>query len=114
MQTYCGALPVLPGKKELVMQFAKDIMGPMRKDLERSQKHLGIKKEGWFLQSSSQGDWLLMYIEAQDVGKAFGDFAISKDPFEVLLRNQLKEITGIDFSSPPSGAPPAQIAWFGY
>jgi len=114
MQTYCGAMPVLPGKKDALMGLIKDITGPMKKDFERSEKHLGIKKESWFLQSSAEGDWLLVYMEANEIAKAFGDFAVSKDPFEVLLRNTLKELTGVDFSVPPQGPPPAQLFGYGY
>ena len=70
MQSYCGALPVLQGKRDALMQFIKDITGPMKKDFERSEKHLGIKKESWYLQSTPEGDWLLIYMEANDVAKA--------------------------------------------
>jgi len=107
-------MPVLPGKKDVLMQYLKDITGPMKKDFERSEKHLGIKKEAWFLQSSPEGDVLLVYIEANDVSKAFGDFAVSKDPFEVLARNTMKEFTGVDFSVPQKGPPPAQLYSYGY
>ena len=96
------------------MQFIKDITGPMKKDFERSEKHLGIKKSSWFVQASPQGDMLLMYIEANDIARVFGDFAVSKDPFEVLARNTMKEFTGIDFSVPPQETPPAQILAYGY
>ena len=114
MQTFSGAYPILPGKRDILMQFVKDITGPMKKDYERSQKHLGIKKASWFLQSTPEGDWLLMYLEATDVARVFGDFAVSKDPFEVLARNTMKEYTGVDFSIPPQGPPPAQLIAFGY
>jgi hypothetical protein len=107
-------MPVLPGKKDALMALVKDVTGPMKKDFERSEKHLGIKKESWYLQSSAEGDWLLVYMEANEIAKAFGDFAVSKDPFEVLLRNTLKEITGVDFSVPPQGPPPAQLFGYGY
>jgi hypothetical protein len=111
---YSGALPILPGKRDAVLQFMKDITGPMKKDYERSRKHLGIKKESWFLQANGEGDWLLMYIEAQGIARVFGDFAVSKDPFEVLARNTMREVTGMDFSVPPHGPPPAQILSYGY
>ena len=114
MQTYCEALPILPGKRDVLMQFIKDISGPMKKDFERAEKHLGIKKEALYLRSSPQGDWLLVYMETNDVARTFGDFAVSKDPFEVLARNTIKEFTGIDFSIPPQGTPPAQLFSYGY
>ncbi|MDA4126863.1 MAG: hypothetical protein OK452_06650 [Thaumarchaeota archaeon] len=114
MPIYCGAFPVLSGKRDALMQFMKDITGPMRKDFERSQKHLGVKKLSWFLQTSVEADWLLMYFEANEVARVFGDLAVSKDPFEVLMRNTMREFTGMDFSIPPKGPPPAQLIAYGY
>jgi hypothetical protein len=114
MQLYCGAFSVPAGKKDALMQFIKDIQGPMKKDFEKSEKHLGIKKASWFLQSSPEGDTLLIYMEANDIAKAFGDFAVSKEPFEVLARNTMKDFTGVDFSVPPQGPPPALLNTYGY
>jgi hypothetical protein len=120
MQVYSGALPVLPGKRDALMQFIKDIQGPMKKDYEKSQKRLGIKKVAWFLQSPNGGDSgdgndsLLMYLEAELMTRVFGDFAVSKEPFDVLMRNTMKEITGFDFSMPPKGPPPALLNSYGY
>jgi hypothetical protein len=114
MPTYSGAFPVLAGRRDPLMQFMKDITGPMKKDFERSQKHLGVKRLAWFLQSAADADWLLVYFEANEVARVFGDFAVSKDPFEVLMRNTMKEITGLDFSIPPQGPPPAQLLAYGY
>jgi hypothetical protein len=111
---YSAAMPVLPGKKDALLQFMKDITGPMKKDFERSRKHLGIKRESWFLQSSPEGDWLLVYMEAEQVARALGDFAVSKDPFEVLQRHNMKEFTGVDMSVPTQGPPPAQLFAYGY
>jgi hypothetical protein len=114
MQTYCGALPVLPEKKEVLKQFTKDIATSNRKDFEKSEKRLGVKKESWFLQETPQGDWLIIYLEAENAAQAFADFAVSKDPFDMWARAQMKEFTGIDFSTPPQGPPPAQIVSLGY
>ena len=102
------------------MQFIKDIQGPMKKDYEKSQKRLWIKKVSWFLQSPNGGDsgdgndWLLMYLEAELMTRVFGDFAVSKEPFDVLMRNTMKEITGFDFSMPQKGPPPALLNSYGY
>lgn len=119
MQVYSGALPVQSGKRDTLMQFIKDIQGPMKKDYEKSQKRLGIKKVAWFLQAPNGGDndgndWLLMYLEAELMTRVFGDFAVSKEPFDVLMRNTLREITGYDFSIPPKGPPPALLNSWGY
>jgi hypothetical protein len=119
MQVYSGALPVLAGKRDTLMQFMKDIQGPMKKDYEKSQKRLGIKRVSWFHQSPNgngeEGDGLLlMYVEADLVTRVFGDFAVSKEPFDVLMRHTMRDITGYDFSVPPKGPPPALINSYGY
>jgi hypothetical protein len=61
-----------------------------------------------------EGDWLLIYMEANEVAKALGDFAVSKDPFELLARNNMKGFTGVDFAVPAQGPPPAQLFAYGY
>jgi hypothetical protein len=115
MQIYNGAFPVIPAKKVALMQFIKDITGPMKKDFEKSEKRLGIKKETWFIQPDPSGDWLIIYMESNDMAKVFGDFAISKEPFDVLARNSIKEFTGVDLSTPPpQSSMPAQLFTYGY
>ncbi len=63
---------------------------------------MGITKETWALQQTSQGDLLVAYFAGEDVGRAFTDFAASQDEFDRWMKQQLQEATGADLNTPPS------------
>ena len=109
------ALPVLPGKESKLKDLAKTLKGAKSKEFDQSQKRSKTKRETWFLQSGSEGTLSLVYFESElSPEKAFENFAKSKDPFDVWFKNQIKEISGIDFDAGPEGAMPEQILTYGY
>ena len=62
MAAFCIALPVLPGKRDAFKEFGKTATGARRREFEASEWRLGIPKEAWFLQSTPQGDFALVYF----------------------------------------------------
>ena len=106
------AVPVLPGKESQARQFGASIK-QKKNDWEKSEKRLGMSKEAWFLQQSPQGSMLIVYIEANDVGKVFTGFAQSRDPFDVWFKDQVKAISGVDLNQ-PAGPPPELLFSYGY
>ena len=106
--------PVLPGKRALLEGLAKTLSGSRKNELDASQRRIGIRKESWFLQSTPQGDLVIFYAEGDDVPKAIATWAASKDPFDVWLKAQLKEISGIDWNRPFPGPFPSQHLRYGY
>ncbi len=107
------ALPVLAGKEEQAKQFGKGVE-EKNKEWKNSEKRLRINQEAWFLQSSPMGSMIIVYIQAKDIGKMFTEFAQSKDPFDVWLKDQAKMITGVDLNNPPSGPVPELLFSYGY
>lgn len=106
MADFCGAFPVLPGKREAMRKFAQEVSN-RREDFVTSLKRQGASREQWFLQESDDGDLVLVYFTADDVEAAFGGFAASTDPFDVWQKKQFLEICGIDLTQP--GPPPPQV-----
>jgi hypothetical protein len=104
---------VLPGKEAAVKQFAKD-MQSKKKDFEKSEKRLDVKRETWFLQTSPQGTLVIVNFEAKDLNKAFTGFAKSTDPFDVWMKDQVKQLTGLDMSAPMTGPLPELLFSYGY
>src|SRR5713226_1554835 len=100
------AIPVLPGKTEGVRKIFKAIKTEKWKEYDRSQKRAGVKKERDFLQSSPMGDMVILYLESDDLNKAFSEFGASKDPFDLWIKKELKNATGVDFSQPSSSPLP--------
>ncbi len=106
MDSIALALPVLPGKTEAVRKLFKMLKNEKRKEYDKSQKKAGVLRERDFLQSTPMGDMLIFYLESRDLNKAFTEFAMSKDSFDVWMKGEIKSFTGVDFSQPPSGPLP--------
>lgn len=111
---FCIALPVLPGKREMAKEFARIATIDRRRELEASERRLGIEKECLFLQQTPQGDLFLVYFEAADPMRASQQFGASKDSFDQWFKDQVKAITGVDLSQPPPGPLPEAIGTYGY
>ena len=109
MASLALAIPVLPGKTEAVRKMFETIKSEKWKEYDQSQKRSGLKKERDFLQSTPMGDTLVFYLEADDFNKAFSEFAASKDPFDVWFKQEIKNVSGVDFNEPSSGPLPEQL-----
>ena len=107
------AMPILPGKTETAREWFKAMEG-RRNESDAADARHGIKKEAWFIQSSPQGDFLLGYLEGEDLDKSVSAFSTDQDPFVVWLREKYKEITGIDMSQQQDTPPPEQVWRHGY
>jgi hypothetical protein len=101
------AVPVLPGKAEQTKAIAQATMGPRKAEyLASHTAQLGITKDSWYLQIFPDGSGLLMtYLESPDSVRTLADFSASQHPFELWLKQQVKEISGVDFSQPMPGRP---------
>jgi hypothetical protein len=101
MASYAFAIPVLPGKTDEVRSLAAEIFGPRRKEIDEFQRRTGVTKQKVWLQQTPQGDFSVVYFEADDPARLFQELASSDKPFERWYAQQLKEINGIDPSQPP-------------
>lgn len=106
-------VPIIPGKKAKLEEFAKTLSGAKKEEFKESQKLFETTKETWFLQTTPAGDMIIVYSEMADVAKNMGGWIASKRPFEQWLKNEIKEITGLDFNQ-PMGEFPRQIFLYGY
>lgn len=107
------AMPVLPGKRKLLEELSKSLAGPKKGEFDASEKRVKVRKEDWFLQSTPQGDLCLFYGEADNWSKSLSDWGASKDPFDIWLKDQLREITGVDFNRPIPGPLPTELLKYG-
>jgi hypothetical protein len=106
MAVFNAAFPVLPGKLEEARAFAKEVMGARRKEFDESQARFGATRETWSLQSTPEGDFVLVWFEAPDIEKGFATLGESTEPFDVWFRERVQEINGVDLAAPPEEAPP--------
>jgi hypothetical protein len=95
------ALPILPGRTAAARAFQRELGGPRRGEYARSERALGIVKDVWFLQETSNGDLIIAYLESPDVTRALARFAASREGFDVWFKRQLAGVTGVDLNAPP-------------
>ena len=109
------AVPVAPGKRELLENLARVIMGPRRTEFDASRERLNITAEHWFVQSTPQGDIAISYIEAEDPRKVWQEWLGSTDPFDVWVKGQIAEFSGVslDRGSLESEWPDEVLRWRG-
>jgi hypothetical protein len=113
MPSICFALPVIPGKENQLRQFGRSLSGEKSQDFAASEIKLGITKETIFLESTPQGNLVLVYLESNDLDAATAKFVQSKDPFDVWFKSQMGEITGQNLNQPPPFVPET-LAKYGY
>jgi hypothetical protein len=101
MASLAFALPLTPGKTEAWRRWADELLGPRRAEYEASRRRFGITVERAFLQHTPQGDFNVVYLEADDLARAFQQLATSQDPFDIWFREKSQEyFSGLDLSQP--------------
>ncbi len=106
MEVFNAAFPVLPGKSDQARALADELNGDRRREFEELHGRFGTTRETWALQSTPDGDFMLVWFDAADVEKGFSMLAQSTDPFDVWFRDQVQDVTGFDLAAPPEGPPP--------
>lgn len=102
------AVPVLPGKTEQWKKFSNDLKTTYNKEFKASRKKLGVQ-ERTFLQSTPQGDLIIVTLEGTNPEKAFAEFGKGTDDFTKWFVAQAKEIHGIDLTQKPEGTLPELV-----
>jgi len=90
-------IPVLKGKTEQLKKFSDDLNGRYKSEFNESRKKLGVQ-ERTFLQSTPQGDVVIVTLEGKDPEGAFQKMGQGTDEFTKWFVAQAKEIHGIDIS----------------
>lgn len=91
------AAPILPGKSEQWKRFADELRGPRRNDHMASRRKLGVWERA-FLQSTPQGDVVIVTLEGENLAQALNGFAGGNDEFTRWFVHQVKEIHGFDLA----------------
>lgn len=107
-------VPILPGKRAALEDLCKTLQGPKSKEAAEMLMRHGGTKETWFVEARPHGDICIVYWEAPESSKPMEVFIGSKHPFDLWLKGELKNITGIDFNHPPRMEFPKQVFRSGY
>src|SRR5438552_2507448 len=93
--------PLLPRGAERLRDLAAVLSGPRLPESVASHRRLGLSMERWYLQATVRGDVVIVYLEGNDLSRAFQILAASRTRFDVWLKAETAAIHGIDFSRPP-------------
>lgn len=96
-------LPILSGKSDAARAFFNELEDERKGQFDASQQRLRLFKEVWAFQALPQGEVFVVYFRGDDIGRAFQQFAASKDEFDLWFKRQVKETTGADLNTPPPG-----------
>lgn len=88
--------PILPGKTAAWRAAMAELSGPRQAEYHQSRERLGIRREACWLQRTGEGDFAVIYLEADDLAAAFRGFGFSEDPFDRWLREILEDVHGFD------------------
>lgn len=100
------ATPILPGKLETWRRFNQESLGARLAAHEASRRRLSITRELAWLQQTPEGEIAIVYLEVEDLERAFQGLGASADPYDVWFRQQVLDIHGLDLTQPPEGPPP--------
>jgi len=102
------AFPIAPGKTDDWRRFVGELNGARRAEYVASRKGLGIH-ERTFLQPTPMGDLVIVTLEGDAPGEAFGRFVNSTDPFTLWFLERVKEVHGMDLKLAASGPMPELV-----
>ena len=88
-------VPILPGKLEAWKELTAESKGPRREEHARSRTRLGITREVVSLVQTPQGDFTCVFLEAEDIGRAFKMMADSEDPYDVWFMERTQDVHGM-------------------
>ena len=101
MQQTLFALPILPGKTDAARDFLTELEGARKGHYAISEGRLGIVREVRALQPIPDGAMFVAFIEGEDIGRAFQQFATSQDEFDRWFKARVLETAGADLNTPP-------------
>jgi hypothetical protein len=89
------ASPLLPGMTAADRQAMSSFQSGERKAaFEESRRRAGISREAAWIQTTPNGDFAVVYMEADDLGQAFATLGRSDAPFDRWFRDHVREVHG--------------------
>ena len=100
--------PILPGKTEVWKQAVQEMTGSRKSEHEESRRRMGVTREIASLQSTPQGDCVVVCLEADDPDAIIARILTSDVPFDRWFAETiLREVHGI--GGPEGPPPPNQV-----
>ncbi len=93
MAAVAFALPILPGREDLVRSVGEAVSdsGELREEYEGSRKRLGIREEKVWVQRMPIGASLIVYWETEDPQRTLREIADSQDRVDKKFRELIED-----------------------
>jgi len=113
MERAAVPFPVMPGKSEAdIRRIAQKFLAEPEAYRE-SRTRAGVTVERAYWQHTPMGDFVVAYLEADNIARALGAAAQSDLQIDRFFVETVREVHGVDLTQPPPGAPPENIGeWF--
>ncbi len=108
MPMTAAAFPILPGKTDEWRAWMAEINGPRREEFDASRRNAGVR-ERTFLQTTPMGDLVIVTLEGDDPGRAFGKMLSADDAFTAWFAEKALAVHGVDLRARPTVAPPELV-----
>ena len=108
MPVMAAAFPILPGKTAEWRTFMEELNGPRREEFLESRRRVGVH-ERTFLQQTPTGDIVIVTLEGDDPGHAFGQMMSATDDFTAWFIERATAVHGVDPSQMTSAPPPELV-----
>lgn len=109
MGVFNFAFPVLPGREEQARAFAAEAVGAHAEHYTSLMKASGTTRVTWTLQETPVGSFILVWFEADDVGKIFEILATGTGEDAEWMRSRTMDVGGVDMREPVPGPQPELI-----
>ena len=107
------AFPVLPGKEDAALAFARECGETRREQTASFMQSYGVRRESWHLQRTPQGAFVIVVtdIEEPPLEKARA-YGAAQNGYERWFKDNIKVLCGVDADTQPLGPPTETIFAF--
>lgn len=104
MESLAFAFPLTPGKAEELRSWGAEILGPRRSEYHAFRR-LVLTRERVYLQRTAQKEIAIIYVEGEDLQRAFEELQTSQAPFATWLRQRASDLLdGLDLTQVSLGS----------
>lgn len=95
IKKFAYSFPILEDKIDQWLNFANEVNTTRKEEFSKMHKRIGVKKESWFLQNSTEGYSVLVYTEA-DNEEFMANFKKDQSEFSDWFRKKVSELQNVD------------------
>jgi hypothetical protein len=96
------AFPLLPGKRDAFDSFIAELKA-RHDETNVFYRGYGVVRESAHLQSTPQGDLVIVCTDLDDVQSAASSYKAATEPFDAWFKAKVLEMSGIDPNERPLG-----------